>query len=222
MTRLTVHVVAHEKRQEMALALAEAVQAEHLWVDDGKLGEWRNHMRAWKSAADSDATHAVILQDDAVPIPDFRKHVEAAVKQRPDKLLSLYLGTHRPRREEVLRTVAKAEKSSASWIVSDSLHWGVAVVVPVALISEILSTVRSSRLPYDQRISEWAHATGATVYYTWPSLVNHADQPTVIRGRSPRQGVRVAHRVGVPSWNEKEVRIEATNTNFLASKRDIQ
>lgn len=217
---IEIHVVAHIKRQEMAEKLAKVVSADHVWVDNGELGEWRNHLRAWKKAATSTATHAVILQDDAVPIEDFRSHVEEAIARRPTELISLYLGTHRPRREETLRAVAEADESEASWIESDTLHWGVAVVVPVDLIDEILTTIHRSRLPYDQRIGAWATATNRPVYYTWPSLVDHADEPTVIKGRTPTQGIRVAHRTGVPTWNDRTVRIRKTNSNFLSSTKD--
>lgn len=220
MTTLSIDIVAHQKRADMALNLASSIEADRLWVDDGTLGEWKNHLRAWRAAADSGATHAVILQDDAVPVDDFRSHVLEAVEHKPDELISLYVGTHRPRREEVLRSIGVADREGASWLVADTLMWGVGLVIPTILVQEVLEVVIDSRLPYDQRVGLWAERTDRDVYYTWPSLIDHQDEPTVIKGRSKSQGVRIAHRVGVPQWNDKVIRINKTDNNFLASTKD--
>lgn len=220
MITLSVDIVAHQKRLAMAEHLASSSNADRLWVDDGTLGEWKNHLRAWRAAEGSGATHAVILQDDAVPVEGFRDAVLQAVELKPGELISLYVGTHRPRREEVLRSVGVADREKASWLVADTLMWGVGIVIPTHLIGEALEEVRTSRLPYDQRIGKWAEDTGRDVYYTWPSLVDHKDEETVVKGRSKSQGVRVAHRVGIPEWNDKAVRINQIDNNFLGSTKD--
>lgn len=217
---LYVAVVGHVKRMDMATQLATEVAADELFMDDGFKGEWGNHEYAWRAAARSGKTHAVILQDDAVPIPDFREHAQRAAEERPDSLISLYTGTHRPRKEEVERAVRLAETKEASWLSADTLMWGVGVVVPVALIDEILDTVKISKLPYDQRIGLWAEKTQKLVYYTWPSLINHADEPTVIKGRPAKQGVRVAHKIGIPSWCNRVIHIDRPGSIIAVSQRD--
>lgn len=215
---LSVHIVGHVSREGMSEALRASVEADHVWIDHGYHGEWKNHLRAWRSAVESDATHAVVLQDDAVPVDDFRKHVLSAVQHKPDEMISLYTGTHRPRKDMVIAAVAEADRIGASWLTANTLMWGVGVVLPVARIEEVLDTVRKIKLPYDQRLGYWPYKNKRQVYYTWPSLVDHADVATVAHAAKGTQGVRVAHRVGIPNWNEVEVEISAP---YLASKRDI-
>lgn len=220
---LIVEIVAHPERLSLASQLREATQAEQVWVDrrpGGKGAEWRNHMRAWKHALDSGATHAAILQDDAVPVPDFRKHAERAAQERPNSLISLYIGNHRPRTEDVARAVGQAQRIGASWLSAETLFWGVGVIVPTNLIPEILEACKDSKYAYDQRIGLWAKKTGNKVLYTYPSLVDHADLVTSVLGRKKDQGVRVAHKVGVPSWNNTTVPVEAKNQRLLSSTRD--
>lgn len=217
---LYVGIVAHIKREEMAYSLAAKVQADEVFMDNGMLGEWRNHEKAWRAAERSGKTHAVILQDDALPVENFREHALEAAKTRSERLISLYVGTHRPRKEQVLESTTRADRVGAAWLTADTLMWGVGVLVPTALISEILDTVKKSNLPYDQRIGLWAEETSNLVYYTWPSLVDHVDEPTVIPGRPKKQGKRVAHRHGVPEWNTMSVHIERPSGKFLQSKND--
>jgi hypothetical protein len=217
---LCVVVVAHASREEMAMTLKDKVNADAVFMDDGSLGEWKNHELAWKFAQKSKKSHAVILQDDAMPVDNFRKHVLDAVEQKPHALISLYVGTHRPRKEQVEKAVEQADKIKASWLMADTLMWGVGVVVPTALIPEIFSTVRLSKLPYDQRVGRWAELTKNNVYYTWPSLVDHADEPTVVKGRSKqRQGARVAHKVGVPEWDGATLWIPRPNDWIFESNK---
>lgn len=219
-TDLCVLIVAHVKREKMAIELKDAVEADAIFMDDGSLGEWKNHMLAWKFAQKSGKSHAVILQDDALPVDNFREHVIEAVEQKPHALISLYVGTHRPRKNEVLKTVEQAERIKASWLIADTLMWGVGVVVPTALISEILSTIKLSKLPYDQRIGRWAELTHSNVYYTWPSLVDHADEPTVIKGRGPGEGPRVAHKTGVPYVGGATLWIPRPNAWVVSANSD--
>lgn len=215
-----VGVVAHTDRVVMACELASSVEADETFLDDGFLGEWRNHVRALRRAEQFEVDYAVILQDDAVPVAGFRKAIEQAVEVYPNSLISLYVGTHRPRPNNVKTAIAQADKVGAAWLTADTLMWGVGIIVPTSLISEILDQVKGSKLPYDQRIGLWAEETGNDVYYTWPSLVDHADEPTVIAGRSKEQGRRVAHRVGIPDWNSKTVRIDRPDKFIASSIKD--
>lgn len=207
---LETHVVAHVSRFEMATALGSLVGAQHVWVSEESTvkGEWRNHARALKMALSTECTHAVILQDDAVPVDRFKRLVYEAVEQRPDDVIGLYVGTYRPAALAVLEAVHTAEETGASWLRSRDLHWGVGTVFPTSLIKEMTSwCAEHSKLPYDQRVSEWLRLVERPVYYTWPSLVDHADTPTVIKGRVKNTPARVAHRVGAPVWNDRVVDI---------------
>lgn len=204
---LAAAVVAHPDRLDAAEHLADDLDAE-LFVDTDRLGEWLNHVRALRWAAEQDASHALIVQDDALPIPDFRHHAEKAIAHRPTGLVGFYVGRTCPRAEPVKRAVRTAEKVRASWLCADTLLWGVATAVPTADIPELLAYVQHYQAPYDLRLGRWYRDRGVPVHYTWPSLVEHADGPSLLtRHRHPRQ--RIAWRVGVPTrWDGPTVRID--------------
>lgn len=214
---IQIHIVAHERRRSMAESLAQKSGAESIWWDDGFHGEWRNHRRAWTSLAQSDATHGVVLQDDAVPIPNFREELAKAISRRPEDMISLYVGRHRPHREEVIRAVEGAERMGAGWIASTALHWGVGVVIPVPQIADVLSAAQGVRFPYDQRMGEaWMRLGHKRISYCWPSLVDHEDSETVAH-KYVQEGVRKAHKVGPQYASDGEIWI---SPNIMGSVRD--
>lgn len=221
---IDVHVVAHSSRLDLAENLKSETGASDLWVDTGRLGEWKNHLRAWTYLSYSSATHAIVLQDDAVPVENFRLLATEAARERPESMISFYVGTHRPRQAQVLAAVTEAERVHASWLTANTLMWGVGVMVPVAHIPDMLETVKHSKKPYDERLGLWAERSRASVSYTWPSLVDHLDTPsTVWKGRPDLQGERVAHKVGTPAWNDIEIQIETPNHAWIVpSKRDLR
>lgn len=202
---LTFQIVAHTARASQALRLAENLGAQIHW-DDGSLGEWGNHRRALETAALSDATHAVILQDDALPVPGFASHVEVAIKQFPDNPISFYLGTSRPPNwQRFLRyAVIEADETNASWLSCSELLHGVAIALPVKDIRELLRWASTLDLPYDERLGAWYRLQGRQVMYTWPSLVDHADENTLIAHADgqTREAPRKAWRVGTPTYSD--------------------
>ncbi|WP_343944918.1 hypothetical protein, partial [Pseudonocardia zijingensis] len=126
---LAVAVVAHPARLAAAELLAATLGA-HLVVDEHQQGEWPTHARALAWAAEQDASHALVVQDDAVPVPGLLEHVAAATDAHPDGPIGLYVGRTRPRPEQVARAVAQADEVGASWLEANTLLWGVATVLP--------------------------------------------------------------------------------------------
>lgn len=197
---LHVAVVAHVARTEQAKRLADDLGAE-LFMDDGSLGEWANHRRALAWGAERDG-HLCVMQDDALPIPDFTRHAERAIAERPDDMLGLYVGKGPLSVKSVEWAVHKADTAGAAWITYKRLGWGVAMIVPCHTIPALLDWCDDRDTPYDIRIGRaWQHTQGRPVHHCWPSLVDHRDEPSVIEGRNPRKPGRVAWRVGVPNWS---------------------
>lgn len=200
-------VMAHEKRREQALALRDQLGASVV-LDDGSHGENKNGDRAWGLGLMLGEDWTVVLQDDAIPVPDFRRQAESALAQHPDSLVSFYVGTTRPKAERVKAAVVRMELDGAAWMQHSTLLWGVGVGMPTKDIDGFLSWAKSRRsLPYDERLGAYFQAQGSPVYYTYPSLVDHADEKTLVRHKAgPPKGPRRAWRVGVPqTWNTKAV-----------------
>lgn len=188
-------VVAHPDRLHRAQRLGLEIGASKFAVDASGAGEWANHRDALLLGAHSGASHVLCIEDDAVPVPNLLEETRKAVEVRPNACISLYVGTGRPRQIGVRNAIRRAEALCLDWLSADSLCWGVAFIMPTSDISNMLEWAKGSRLPTDQRIGAWYRSQQRPVFYTWPSLVDHADIPSVIKGR-PRPEKRVAHRVG--------------------------
>lgn len=200
--RLSVAVMAHPARTQHAWWLARELAAPVIW--DRGAGEWDTAARAW-AAFDPDATHHVVVQDDAIPVPGFLEHATAAITARPISPISFYLGRSRPpgMQRRIMQATLAADQQKLAWLrLRDMLH-GVAIALPTADVLPMLDWAASSRRPYDERLGAWYRRLGTVVQYTWPSLVDHADGPTLVahHDRQPRTGGRVAWRHGTPdTW----------------------
>lgn len=204
-----VGVVAHEKRAEQAEWLKHEVRADYVSLDDGTRGCDGNHKHVLAELANTGSRWAIVLEDDAVPVNNFRWHVEPVVALAPARILSFYLGQLRPPQHQtkIRNAIAAADDIDAHWIVSPHLYHAVAYAIRTDLIPSVLDW--HSRWPIDQHISEWAQRRGEDIGYCWPSLVDHADGDTLFThpDNQPRPKGRIAHRVGTrPHWTIRTVR----------------
>lgn len=168
-----------------------------MWDVDNN--EWRTGERAWR-AVRPDADYGLVLQDDAILIPDFRQHLAVVAATLPERTAcSLYAGTGRPRAEQVRRAVTEADRTGASWLDCDGLLWGVAIMLPTEHITPLLDWAQASPLPYDQRISAWYRTRGERVRHCWPSLVDHADGERLATTGGTPTAARHAWHVGPPN-----------------------
>jgi len=184
--------MAHPRRSKFIPELESALDrpAEVVW-DDGSNSRWGTGRRALL-AYDPEATHHLVLQDDAVIPRDLVTGLEAALQHAPqDVPLCLYVGKVRPYREMVTEYVRRAQ--NASWLVMDRLNWGVAVVLPTKIIDDLVDWCDGFDIPnYDSRMSKWFEDRNLPVWYPWPSLVDHRESPSLVPGRG--HAGRVAHR----------------------------
>lgn len=205
--QVAVAVVGHRARQYQAHRLATSLDA-RLFLDNGQLGEWANHRRAWMWLADQDTDWGLVLQDDAVPVDGMLGHLAAGLESLPDPgLVSLYLGTGYPRHWQPRIRKMLARAGTASWARGGRLLHGVAVAAPTTWAADLVAS-EVATLPYDEHLSWWAKVRDVPVFYTLPSMVDHADQPTLVRHADgqPRTRPRHAHRVGVPAWDRGVIR----------------
>ena len=199
----TIGVVGHHQRAPQAQRLADTVAAAHIAIDDGTLGAGPNHQRVWDwlAAHHHDTPWCLVLEDDAVPVAGFTHQLIHALAAAPSGVVSLYLGAGYPRHWQP--RIQTALHTDAHWLLAEHLFHAVAVAVRTELLPVRLDT----RHPADEAISRWARAHRHRVSYTLPSLVDHADGPTLIphhHDRTPRHRPRRAWRTGTRDhWTTK-------------------
>lgn len=155
---------------------------------------WRTARGAW-SMFDPAADYHVLIQDDAVPCADLLAGLEQALEYvPPGSVVSPYLGTGRmaPARWDVLEQ--RANERAASWIRGERVMWGVCLVFPVADIPAMIGYCdRLARMPDDMRVGTWAKRNDRETWYTWPSLVDHRQVPSLTKHRAPDRAARRHH-----------------------------
>ena len=209
-----IGIVAHTARAEHAHTLMDQVGAAYTSVDNGTLGCNGNHKQVWTWLNNHTDGWAIVLEDDSLPTPDFLHQASQALAVAPSPIVSFYLGKHHIPTLDIeqhkQQAITKAQAADAHWITSRQLLHAVAVAVRTDVLSDLLSygTQFPGTFPNDEVISHWANATGNTVAYTWPSLVDHADQPTLFvhPDKLPRPPGRKAYKLGTrTTWTDKAV-----------------
>lgn len=192
--QLSVAVMAHRRRETFIPPLLAALDrdANVAW-DAGDNDRWSTGRRAMLAYGPGSDYH-LVLQDDALVCRDLVAGVERALDHVPTgSPVSLYCGRVRPFREMISALVGAAGPGT-SWLSMGQIHWGVGIVMPTAVIDDMVAWCdRQANIEnYDLRISRWVETQGLTVYYPWPSLVDHRDSPSLVPGRG--SGGRRAHR----------------------------
>lgn len=188
---LSVAIMAHPKREHHIPNLLERLDrpAEVVW-DSGDNNRWNTGYRSMK-AYDPDCTHHLVVQDDAVIPLDLVAGVERALQYIPsDAVMCLYIGKTRKFWRKVMVTGVKIPMEPA-WVIMRQIHWGVGVVFPTHLIDTMLDwcDTQCHVENYDKRMGRWCEFNGVDVWYPWPSLVDHLEEPSLVPGRSHKNRV---------------------------------
>src|SRR5271163_3386111 len=179
MMSIAVGIVAHDQRMEQIGRLVESLaKVDVLNVDDGTLGCEKNHLHVLREllllARVRTYDWAIVLEDDAVPVPNFERHVANALSHAPAPVVGLYLGTGSPG-VPIQRTIRQAVTSAKAWIVGDCLIGSVGYAVRSELLHDLLGFIADREEELPLRISRWAQDRDIDICYTQPSLVQHAD-----------------------------------------------
>lgn len=203
---VSVAIMAHPKRESFIPELIAALDRPATVVLDEKNDRWDTGRRSML-AFDPAASHHLVVQDDAVLCRDLVAGVERALAYAPDDVpVCLYVGTVRPWPTAVAKLV-QATREDTSWLRMGQLNWGVAVVMPTRHIEAMVRWCdgRPEIANYDKRMSRWFEHQGIKIWYTWPSLVDHRDSPSLVAGR---KGGRFAHRFVGRDASALEVRFD--------------
>lgn len=192
--RLSAAIMAHPRRAGMVEGLLAALDWPVPVVWDERDDRHDTGIRAME-AHGPDATHHLVIQDDVQPSRDLLAGVQRALAHVPDGCpASFYVGRVKPFRRAVERVTRSAE--GASWIVMDGIYWGPAIAVPTNVIPDMARWWRgplaANVTNYDRRVSEFfAHHGQARCWYSWPSLVDHRGNESLVQGHIAE---RRAHR----------------------------
>jgi hypothetical protein len=213
---MLIGVVAHANREALATKLIDEVQADVYEFDrtwpPSVTGCAGNHIRVLKGlnriAANSTRhTWCVVLEDDAIPVNDFRNHVEWALPTADGPLIGLYLGSGNPQgvtQRVIVPAVEDAKAADASWIVADWFISTVGYVVHSAWLSDLIAAISDMTGPVDNRINDWTQGAGLETWYCHPSLVDHEDDDSMLATHRPY--LRHAHVFGArDEWTRKAV-----------------
>jgi len=171
---------------------------------DGVIACARTHVAALRKLQDSsNAQWLIVLEDDAVPVPNFRVHAERALAYARSPLVSFYLGTgnNRDVQNAIRWATHTADKLGVTWIAADCLMFTVGYAVRRDMVNRLIAAIDTTiRVEVPLRITRWAQRVNVGVDYTWPSLVDHPDGYSVI-GQIEIKG-RHAHRHGTAArWD---------------------
>ena len=213
----SIGIVGHITRQHRAERLGEAIGAEVVCIDTGGLGPGANHEVCYDWLAGSDSQWSVLLEDDALPVKDFRHQLGLVLNAAPTDLLSLYLGRSRPPHWQP--SIARVIGGDHHFLVGPEMLHHVAVAIRTPMIPALLHHIRTDndyrlgRLPIDEAVGRFARSIGVGVSHTHPSIVNHdISLPTTITrhasqhptddGERPASQARQAWAFGSrPAWD---------------------
>lgn len=178
--------MAHPRREAFVKDLLDEIPDTPV-VWDNKGDRWDTGARSL-DAYEADATHHLVVQDDAILCKDFLIGCEEIIKHTGNSLVSLYIGDVRPHVRRVSPAVQHVLDDGGSWLRMPGPYWGVALIVPVVHIDALLEWGASRRhlVNYDKRIARWVHLEGMECLYTVPSLVDHRSEdenPSMVPGR---------------------------------------
>lgn len=188
---LSCAVMAHPTREAMVTELLGDLDRPVKVVWDEINDRHDTGIRSME-AFDPSCTHHLVIQDDAIPADDLISGAERALRWIPqDVPVSLYVGRVRPFRK-VVDAAVEAAGSTASWITMGGVYWGPGIIVPTRDIPEMSTWFRKSKITnYDRRLSSWYERRRTRCWYTWPSLVDHRGDESLVQGHGPG---RHAHR----------------------------
>lgn len=159
-------------------------------MEKERLSPWRGYHRCLQNPPKK-ATHLCIVQDDALPCQGFEARLSEAVGERPDDVLSLFVGGLPGRTRKDFYT---AQLSGARFtpVYFREIHHVVALCWPVPLVLELLDWYETAKVPGpkppvsdDAVIGFWARTQKRYFQATVPCLVEHPDDfPSVVQGHS--------------------------------------
>jgi hypothetical protein len=224
-----VVVMAHQRREALVYGHVLprlGTDAKVVWDSGG--GRWDTGRRCLLAGLSTMSRWLLVVQDDAILPRNFGAGVEWMLpyleKLQSDDAapVSFYVGAVQPFRQEIARR--RRTWRDISFLRMPDLNWGVAVAYPTHLIRRIIiAGDRHSNQNYDARAGAYFTERNIPIWYTWPSLVDHGDGPSLVEGRTARRkALRFIGREAdarAVRWGGAVVDIRATRPHHDAAAR---
>jgi hypothetical protein len=201
--KLSCSIMAHRSRADLVEELCAALDRDVpvAWDPNYETSKdperrWHTGSLAWQLAEEDSDWH-IVLQDDAMPVPDLLAGLEKGLEYVTEPcVVQPHIGARKPHPGRVNRLTQKGDRYGAAWLTSDYMLWGIAVCMPTGVIPDMLEwSGRQKGRAYDRRIANYFRdRLGWQTWHTWPSLVEHRPGPSLC-GHGPYD--RSAHRM----WN---------------------
>ncbi|MEO3930152.1 hypothetical protein ABGB07_40835 [Micromonosporaceae bacterium B7E4] len=146
-------------------------------VPDGPPTTLRTATLAWSSIS-ATATHHVVLEDDAEPVPGFVEHAERAAAAMPHAAIAFH-SNWSSRNGGAARLGVLA---GARWAVATQEYTpavGLMLPAPVAAGFAAYVARHGDGWPADVVMARYLKSIGVTTYLTVPNLVEHGDLPSL-------------------------------------------
>jgi hypothetical protein len=193
-------VQAHPARSDLAEALAGEIAGRVCYDPEPESpvkSPWRTYRHCIETAP-PDASHLVVIQEDATACAGFVAAARAAIAARPDRVIVLCVTGNPPRHR---LAVMKACERGAPWADLEYAHWlpAIAVAWPAGVARDLVAWVDEQNYPPrfvadDEIAGRFLRARGITAVATVPSLVDHDDVAQSIMSRRRRHGMDPGRR----------------------------
>ena len=139
----------------------------------GPTNPWRTARKAWAAVAD-DATHHVVLQDDAIICNEFSEALELVADAQPTAIVALFVNWLGHIHAKAQLAACEATRSFAR-LPRYGWYPTVATMMPAALARDFgdFQTHKDRQIADDAQLALWANPRGHHVLVTVPSLVEH-------------------------------------------------
>lgn len=175
---LRTFVQHHPSRADLLPGLLAALDGLDPQVITDPGGRQKSSWRTYRLCLESipgDATHACIIQDDAIPCDHFAEAVRAAIEERPTRVIALFMSGigHLMRRANIAR------KNREHWLELPPSSYVplVATIFPADIARAIPRFADSRKIPVaradDAVVGTYCRAHRIMACATVPSLVEH-------------------------------------------------
>jgi len=174
--KLSIVIMAHPKRHEMAKALSKQLGYVTI-VWDLKNNLWDTCRRAWLET-DPSSEYCLVLQDDAIVPDNFRELAEARLAESEDRVYSFYAGKMLGSR------IDKARAEGKDHLLEHMIYNEIALCIRGEHVENMVKFCDDRDAQNDQQINIWAGENGIRIKYVLPSLVDHRDEESIYRSQT--------------------------------------